>query len=559
MKRIILGLTGVLACACMTAAPQALFVKKGDSYTKYNFGVAGDLKFSDNGHKLQISGYSEIIDLDNIDCISFNAPTGAGSLTPYAQKQKMITIGEAVNDLIDLKSVGDLLRMEDAFFNHHYSGDKTFHPASEYEVPEEYWNVHNEVKPVIKAIGTIGKGNPSGLRTIRAKAIDLYKASDYFGVYVADQTKREWVKTSDADYLEIQFKGYDGTNYSVRLECSQTASKWETGDFIGELPETMSLTFRVNSIKIADLTIVSKIVQEESICMDVDFNASGYKATDRVDITNRLITDNLSVYVNGKESIVAKSKINGANLLIYDIMKEDIKESFHYHDADDNCCGEDPEALIAHFYRAQSDVDVLGMLQVKAHALDFSRLYDIARELPDEVYERRGYPVESINTDKSVINVTYDEKEEIQQQEDVLKYLNNYADVQFFYDGETAMQGFMTFDLEDYSWEETIDPEEYSYYNWAYFLKDGRLMSVYKTDGKWIYDRWGENPMEVDEADVLMPSKIRYSEHEIAPRLTFSDMTSYAFEDFFDEATFTDLINDYDAIIDTYESITGQK
>lgn len=557
MKKILLGLAGLIACGCMAAAPQALYVKKGDSYTKYNFGVAGEMKFTDNGHKLQISGYSDVINLDEIDCISFNAPTGAGTLTPYAQKQKMIEIGEAVNKLIDLKSIGDLIRMEDAFFNHHYSGDNTFHPASEYDVPEEYWNLHNEASRVIKAIGAIGKGNPAGVCALRAKAIDLYRAADYFGVYTADQSKRQWVKTSEADYLEIHFKGYDGTNYSVRLDCSEQYSKWETADFSGELPETMTLTFKVNSIKIADLTVSSKLVQDTSIAVEAEFNASGYRLTDRMDVTDRLISDAINVYVNGKESIKATRKVYGANLVKYEMMKEDIKEAGHYHDEDGNCCGDEPEALIAHFYRAQAEADVLGMLQMKAQALDFSRLYDIAKDLPDEVYDRNGERVISINSDGSVITVSYDEEEEERQKEDIIGYLENYTDVQFFYDGEPTMQGFLSFDLWDDAWDDSYDWSESNYF--GYFIEDGRLKYAYKEDGKWMYNYWSEDAREIPAEDMLFPSKIKYVEREIAPRLTFSDMTSYSFEDFFDEATFTDLINDYESIIDTYESITGQK
>lgn len=557
MKRFLLGLSGLLACGIIIAAPQALFVKKGDSFTKYNFGIAGDLTFFDNGHKLQISGYKDIIDLDNIDYISFNAPTVIGTLTPYAQKQKMITIGEAVNDLIDMKSVGDLLRMQDAFYNHHYSNGKTFHPASEYDVPEEYWNVHNEVKGIIKAIGSLGKGNPSGVRSMRSNAINLYRASDYFGVYVADQSKEEWVKTADADYLEIQFKGYDGTNYSVRLDCSNAVSTWETSDFIGEMPETMNFTFKVNTITIADMSIYTNLIQDESIDMDVVFNASGYMVTDVLSITNQLITDTAKVFVDGKESVTAISTINGANLVKYDIMKDDIKECTHYHDENGDCQGEDPEALIAHFYRAQSDVDVLGMLQVKAQALDFSRLYKLTEDLPDEVYDRRGYPVISVNSDKSVISVSSDEEEEFEQQENILGYLNSYCDAQFFYDGESAIQGFLTFDFVDDSWE--WDSSYFPYDYDAYIIKDGRLENVHKNDGKWIYDYMGPNQTEVSEDDVLFPSQIRYVDYYIAPHLTFMDMTSYAFEDFFDEGSFNDLINDYEGIIDTYESITGQK
>ena len=40
--------------------------------------------------------------------------------------------------------------------------------------------------------------------------------------------------------------------------------------------------------------------------------------------------------------------------------------------------------------------------------------------------------------------------------------------------------------------------------------------------------------------------------------LTFPDLTSFAFEDFFDETSFKTLINDYEDIISTYDTIVGR-
>ena len=71
MKKLIISLTAIICCLAANAItfPQALYVKKGDVYTKYNFGVAGDLKFGNGGHTLSITGYEEIINLDEIDYI----------------------------------------------------------------------------------------------------------------------------------------------------------------------------------------------------------------------------------------------------------------------------------------------------------------------------------------------------------------------------------------------------------------------------------------------------------------------------------------------------------
>lgn len=573
MKKILLTLAAAVICGSAPAFNQALYVKKGDSFSKYNFRVAGDLKFIDKGTRLQVSGYQDIIDLADIDYISFNAPAIEGSLTPYAQKQKMIEIGEAVNNLVDQKNVGDLLRMIDAFLNHHEAGDKTFHPASEFEVPQEYWDVHNEFRAIMKSADALAKGNPAMIRTLRAKALNLYKASDYFGVYTANTQNHIWEKTSPADYLEIRFKGYDGTDYSLRLDCSNDCSFWETADFKGEFPSTMTFTFKVGSIKIAEMVMTSKLVKDESISINTLFTASKYKVEDSLNITNRLLTDNVKVYVNGQESIVANSTLNGANLVKYDIMKDDIKEATHYHDADDNCCGEDPERLISHFYRARTDVDVLGMLQAKAQCNNFPLLYDITND--EDLYDiaRIGYPIKDINSDKSVISVWYSDYELNNNNDKLTRYLNDYADAQFFYDGKPGLQGFLAFENQEVYYDSILS----EYNDYGYIITDNRLISVSRSsywndetqtyeDNVWSYfgpvivdgqKEWRH--IKVDEKDVIHPAKIRYTEMEVTPLLTFPDMTTYAFEDFFDENSFSDLINDYEEIIKTYEKITGQE
>ena len=67
MKKTLLTLLAAMSVMGASALPKAVYVKQGDTYTKYNFGVAGDLQFSNGGKTLTITGYSEVIDLDNID------------------------------------------------------------------------------------------------------------------------------------------------------------------------------------------------------------------------------------------------------------------------------------------------------------------------------------------------------------------------------------------------------------------------------------------------------------------------------------------------------------
>ena len=64
--------------------------------------------------------------------------------------------------------------------------------------------------------------------------------------------------------------------------------------------------------------------------------------------------------------------------------------------------------------------------------------------------------------------------------------------------------------------------------------------------------------MVVDDSDVITPELITHY-YSIVPVLWFPDGTSFVMEDFFDEGSFAKLIDDYNDIINTYLSITGQK
>ena len=53
MKRLAFLVLTVLALVPVWAAgPRAIYVKEADGYHKYSFGVAGDLKFSEDGKTL---------------------------------------------------------------------------------------------------------------------------------------------------------------------------------------------------------------------------------------------------------------------------------------------------------------------------------------------------------------------------------------------------------------------------------------------------------------------------------------------------------------------------
>ena len=58
---------------------------------------------------------------------------------------------------------------------------------------------------------------------------------------------------------------------------------------------------------------------------------------------------------------------------------------------------------------------------------------------------------------------------------------------------------------------------------------------------------------------MITPALIREVEYETLPVLVFPDLTSFAFEDYFDETSFKTLVNDYEDIVDVYKKICNIK
>ncbi|MDE6040041.1 MAG: hypothetical protein K2F99_00545, partial [Muribaculaceae bacterium] len=219
---------------------------------------------------------------------------------------------------------------------------------------------------------------------------------------------------------------------------------------------------------------------------------------------------------------------------------------------------------------------VLNQLQVKGRVFNFDKLYQQMSK--DSWYDNNfETPEGSVWTRYKLIN--WDKKSGIMTvalnnskvEESIAQHLNNYSDVQFFYDGTPTIQGFM-------GWEVNEDPYEYDNYideNYGYVVVNGYVVSVYKgtryeydeTTGEpieiaipWGYDIYDEENskevhIEVDGKDVIQPALIRELEYVTMPLLTFPDLTTYAFEDYFTEMSFKKLVDDYNTIIATYKNI----
>lgn len=564
MKKTVLTLIAALSVMGASALPKAVYVKQGDTYTKYNFGVAGDLLFSNGGKTLTITGYSETIDLDNIDYITFTAPVQQ-SLTPSEQKAKMIAIGEEINKRIDLYNVQDAIRMLECFTRCNESN--AWYPYYDYKVPQEYWDVFNEFGDNAMRAAA---GNVAAIAKVRAGATNIYKFEDYTGVYNANSNTHTWERIATADYFEMRFRADDGDNFIVRLTPSKEFTSYVTPDYRGQLPKNIDILLAKGNTTIATGWLKSELKQDESISFETEMTCGKYTANEKMQIVNNAITSDVTVTVAGEKFATANRKVDGKNLLVYDEMYDAIHEASHWHDENDNCMDEDYTSLTAHFIRANATADVLGLLQAKVKAFNFNKVYTHFKDMDDytngEISIGNGRYIDTqgkilkANSDNSILTTTLYNVEFFN---DLEKYLNNYADASFYYDNKSALQGYLTFETMEDVWEDTPWYDE-QYQSYGFTVVDGYLVSVYRDAyGPWHYTIYDENDwencedVEVAADKVIFPKVINKVEYTISPVLTFPDLTSFAFEDFFDESSFKTLIDDYDDIISTYDTIVG--
>ena len=578
MKKFLLSIAAVAAIASASALPKAFYVKQGDNITKYNFGVAEDLVFSDEGRTLSVRGYGESINLADIDYISFSAPVSS-TLTPTAQKEKLVAIGHEAYSTINLNDNADILMMVHEFFDGRSDGYDWIPAPVEYDIDPSYYDVHGEFTKVIKAVKGIVSGDAAAMRVLKAKVVNLYKIEDYFGIYTADDAARKWVKTS-ADHFEIRFNGRDGRSYALRLDPSEAYTTWDTSDFKGRFPRTIDISVSKNGAKLASAKLTTTLVQSKSIDMTLDFEANGYVVKDVMAVTDNKITDDVTVTVKGKQYVTAHSIVDGRNLVNYDVLYDAIDAAQGYYDENTyNWVNGDANALMACFSRASATVDLLGKLQIKGKVAAPSKIYNVLSE--DSYIERFemgggvAYGSLIISANGGTYHLTTHDEAVYDRYS---ACLNDYTDAGFYYDGENKLQGYLGYEVGDDVEEGYVAEYETS----GYAVVNGRLINIsreknydYTPDGQEIitYSPWyfyvslldengnhkGSRKIEIEESKIVHPTAIYHHYTNVEPLLFFPDGTNFAVADFFDEGSFSKLIDDYNDIIDTYLSITGQE
>ncbi|MDE6442835.1 MAG: hypothetical protein K2K64_00225 [Muribaculaceae bacterium] len=580
MKKFYLLLTVLTVAASLYALPRAFYVKVSNTYHKYSFGVASDITFSEGGKKMNISGYDEVINLDDVDEISFDAPIMENTLTPDEQKERMIQIGEEFNKSVDLNRIDELIRMVAVFSENYYDNSGKWHKAScEYNLPDEYVPDHykaiGKLFDEIKYAGKIAGGDFAIIREVAKSAVGIFRASDLFGVFEADEEKNVWNKISDADFFEMRFLTQDNvTWYSVRMDCSSGYTVWKHNNMELRLPNRVEVDMKKGSESIGSIIMTCRLVQDESISISATVTGDGYVVSADNIIKNEGISDYIKVTLDGKTLVENTVEVKGKNLLNFDEMLMDADEATSYRPRYGNYHKADSNPLLSHFLSAEFKIDIIGQLQVEGKVCRFNEVYQSLNTdtlLKPEI-DKDGYILWSYGLGKFVSysdGIAYTKIYDDDLIDDMTLDLANYSDIKFYYDDKREIQGYLT-------WEpgETIE-EDYPYCNKsnALLVVDGFLTNVHR-DYDWDTDEYSgwyymkETPrvddytdqevvkIPVDESALITPTVVRMSMSRPMPCIVFPDQTSFVLWDFFNEESFKSLIDEYYKAVDVYESIT---
>ena len=445
MKKILTLMAAACVCMSASAFPKALYVKKGDNFLKYNFGVAGKLKYTDGGRKLLVTGYNEAIDLENVDYVKFTAPVSQ-SLTPSQIKERMIQVGHDIASKVDATSEPGMERAVNAFLHYFIWCD----------APEEWKDVPHtdpfeKLGEAMKAALSPGDG---GMRVLRRVAGEIYRLDDYYGIYRADahydsegDVEGQIVKVSDADYFEFRFTNLeDKRAYVLKVEPSKEYYDWTESDGTARVPREMKISVSEDGREAGVFDMNFDMNREDlTINVGIDFKGRVHNVVSNLAITDNGITATNEVRINGERFYSDSCTVNGRHLLQYDEWFDNFTWDEYYDSITDDYVSDSEEHIrdiVAKISDARIDVDILGELQAKGRVANLLHVYDYVKESLQEDDENS------------------DDEDYKESNERAVECLNNYSDISLYFDSEKTPFAFMTWDLD----------EEEDYYDGEYWV-----------------------------------------------------------------------------------------
>ena len=145
---------------------------------------------------------------------------------------------------------------------------------------------------------------------------DIYKATDYYGIYTFDNTRKQWKYTEANDKLQFSFP-CNGQQVVITLAGSSIGTEVEVDDYTRVIvPEKMDATIKMGSEELMKMNIQSKINNNAKTAQTAVILISGaYQWNANVNISNQNANSEASMLKSGETLISGSANITGNDMV----------------------------------------------------------------------------------------------------------------------------------------------------------------------------------------------------------------------------------------------------
>lgn len=200
-----------------------------------------------------------------------------------------------------------------------------------------------------------------------SRASYVYRFSDYAGVYEAGS--RAWIKTGDSKDIIFRFKGAKGDcELKAVADKGEWNADWEEDwdKYTVKVPGRVRVTLTEASTVLVDITVDSNAnTNSRTATLNVNATVMNLNMVAAVNASNSEIVETQTLSVNGTPYQTSTATLRGKNMLEENTFDRLDEGRLEYGDV---------------FSNASANVDVMGYVQVRGTASNFSAIADALDE-----------------------------------------------------------------------------------------------------------------------------------------------------------------------------------
>ena len=203
---------------------------------------------------------------------------------------------------------------------------------------------------------------------------DIYDFDRFAGVYVP--AGRYWIKESNSDDIVFKFKNASGKDCEIKATGDGSESSMTVDGVTVRVPKKVVVNVKEDGKTHADVTVESQVNESgHNATVKVDATVANVHTVANLEATDQLITMTQTVELSGSQIVKATASVKGTNMCKRSVIERAIRN-------------EDFDAILDLMTSATAEADVLGRIQVKATASEFSKVADI---IDNSYYDNYDY------------------------------------------------------------------------------------------------------------------------------------------------------------------------